>query len=91
MTSLPHPANNDEPEKFSWGRNQKILEWLTRLAQPGLSFDMLGQSFDRQEKTSVEQSSGSPLFDDWQTVSNLCGHAINDFIKCWRQPAPHRR
>ncbi len=80
MNSLPHPANNDEPEQFSWGRNQKILEWLTRLAQPGLSFDILGQSFDRQTKTSVEQSSGSPLFDDWQTVSNLCGHAINDFI-----------
>ncbi len=80
MSLLPHPANTDDPGSLMWGQNQKILEWLNRLAQPGLSFDTLGKPFNRQDKTSVEHTSGSPLFDDWQTIANICGHNINDFI-----------
>ncbi|HEU0118402.1 MAG TPA: hypothetical protein VFR09_07185 [Alphaproteobacteria bacterium] len=80
MNLLPHPANSDDPSQLAWGASPKILEWLSRLAQPGLSFETLGKPLDRQAKTSVEHGSGSPLFDDWQTISNLCGHNINDFI-----------
>ncbi|MFY9288055.1 MAG: hypothetical protein WAO98_06095, partial [Alphaproteobacteria bacterium] len=80
MNLLPHPANNDDPSALAWGQNQKILEWLARLAQPGLGLESLSRPLDRQTKTSVEQTSGSPLFDDWQTISNICGHNINDFI-----------
>jgi len=78
--SLHQPANNDEPLGYVSGQNQKILEWLGRMAQPGLAFESLGRPFNRQDKTSVEQTSGSPLFDDWQTIANICGYNISDFI-----------
>ncbi len=77
---MPRPANNDDPSIPSWGQNQRIIEWLGRLTQPGLSFESLGKPFDRQEKTPVALSGGSALFDDWQTIANICGHSIHDFI-----------
>jgi hypothetical protein len=79
MVALPTPANNDE-RGSEWGRNQKILEWLCRLAQPGFSFEALTQPLNRQQKATAGAGSGSILFDDWQTITNICGHAINDFI-----------
>ena len=79
MSLLPRPANNDDPSGLMWGQNQKILEWLSRLAQPGLSFDTLTEPLDRQEKTSVKHNSGSLLLDDWQTIASLCGYVTNDF------------
>ena len=81
LSLLPQPANTnrDDPGALAWGNNQKILEWLGRLAQPGLSLETLHRPFDRQDKTTVD-TTGSPLFDDWQTIANLCGHNISDFI-----------
>ncbi len=80
MNLLLHPANNDDPGAIAWGQNQKILEWLSRLAQSGLSFETLGQPFNRQDKTSVEQQGGMPLSDDWQTIANLCGYTGGDYM-----------
>jgi len=79
MTPLPRPANNDEPGSLGWGKNPKILEWLNRFAQSGLSFDTLAQPFDRKEKTSVGESSSAPLSDDWQAISTITGYSIGDF------------
>ena len=77
LIGLPPAANNDRPGA-TFGRSEKMLEWLCRLARPGLSFEDLARPFDLREK--VAAGGGSPLFDDWQTVANICGHAINDFI-----------
>lgn len=78
MNQLPKPANSDEPN-LDWGPNRKIIEWLSRMAQPGLSFESLIQPLNRQQKVSTS-SAGSPLSDDWQTVTAICGHAVNDFL-----------
>jgi hypothetical protein len=80
-----YPANVDDPvvfghEPLTKFDNPKIIAWLIRLAQPGLSFEALAQPFNRDDKMSVQCASGSPLFDDWQTIANLCGHALGDFI-----------
>lgn len=80
MSFLPHPANTDEPIIIGHEPNQKVLDWLNRLSRPGFSFDLLHSSFDRQDKVSVNEASGSLLLDDWQTIGALCGHAVNDLI-----------
>lgn len=87
MNLVSHPANSDDPTALAWGQNHKILEWLNRLTQPGLSFDTMNQPFDRQSKVSVDSSQGTPLLDDWQTVGQLCGHTIHDFAKA-QTPLP---
>jgi hypothetical protein len=79
IINLPPPANNDGPVA-RWHNRDNIPEWLRRLAQPGLSFEALTQPLNRQQKTSADAASGSPMFDDWQTIASICGHAINDFI-----------
>ena len=81
MNIVSHPANSDDPASLAWGQNQKIIEWLNRLTQPGLSFDSLNPSFDRQTKVSVTSSQGTPMMDDWQTVTQLCGHSSSDFME----------
>src|SRR5882672_1463602 len=68
------PANNDTPDLVPWSQNHKIFEWLSRLTQPGFSFNVLGDALAHHQKISVEQASGTPLFDDWQMVANICGH-----------------
>ncbi len=74
------PANHDGAYDPAWNRNQKILEWLSRLAEPGLSFENLDRPMDVHEKTSVEQTKGMSLSDDWQMVTNLCGYTAADFM-----------
>ena len=81
MAFLPANANSGQAIVPVWSRNPKILSWLTRLTQPGLSFNTLSQSFDRADKISVEQQGDALLFDDWQTVAALCGHGAADFIE----------
>lgn len=79
LSPLPAPANSDRPAQGPES-NRKILEWLSRLAQPGLAFESLAQPLTSEGETPASVPGGSPLFDDWQTIANLCGHAINDFI-----------
>jgi len=77
---VPVPANTDTPTE-RWNRsNAKVPEWLCRLAQPGLSFEALTLPLNRQQRVSADAAAGSPMFDDWQTIANICGHAINDFL-----------
>ncbi len=75
------PANNDDPGFAPNGRNRRILEWLTRLSQPGLSFQALGQPFDLRERIAVQPSNEAPLPDDWQTIASLCGYGCKDFAE----------
>jgi hypothetical protein len=80
MSFLPHPANSDYPPSASREPNQKVLEWLNRISRPGLALDLWGGSFDRRDKVTVGEVSGSPVLDDWQTIGALCGYAVNDLI-----------
>jgi hypothetical protein len=79
IVNLPLPANSDDRPGSLSGRKDNIPEWLRRLAQPGLSFEALTLPLDREQRMSAH-AAGSMLFDDWQIIANICGHAINDFI-----------
>jgi hypothetical protein len=80
MNLMPRPANNDEPViSTSWGQNQKVLAWLSRMSQEGVSFESLGKPLDYNDKTSVGQSAATHLADDWQMISAICGHTALDF------------
>lgn len=81
MNLMPRAANNDEPIiTTTWGQNQKVLAWLSRMSQAGLSFEALGKPLDYQDKTSVGQSAATHLPDDWQMISAICGYTNSDFI-----------
>ena len=51
------PANNDNPRPTSWGQNQKVLEWISRLTHGGP--ESYGDTF-HHNKLSVEVASGTP-------------------------------
>ncbi|MDR3425668.1 MAG: hypothetical protein P4M13_11455 [Alphaproteobacteria bacterium] len=72
---------NNEPEaNTATARSPRLLEWLARLTQPGLSLDHLPQPFDLQEKTSAAPIIKEPHIDDWNTIAHICGYAAKDFI-----------
>ncbi len=79
LNVLLHPAN-DLPSPLVREPNNKILDWLTRLSQPGLSFGALTQSFDRQDKASIGETTSALLLDDWQAVATLSGHSAGDLM-----------
>jgi len=79
IIGLPLPANSDMPAA-RWNTDELIPEWLRRFTQPGFLLENMGQPFNRQQRISADLAPGSPLFDDWQTITNICGHTINDFI-----------
>lgn len=85
MSFYPHPANSDDPigggsDLNPHDPNQRVMEWLNRLARSGLSLNLWNSSFDRQDKVTVNEASGSLLLDDWQTIGALCGYTVNDLI-----------
>ena len=73
MSILPRPANSDEPIIASWTPNQKVLEWLNRLAQPGLAFDLL--SLD-----------GQPLLDQPYTARRALLEQLELNGRHWQTP-----
>ena len=75
---IPLAANSDSP-LARWNQNNKVPDWLCRLAQPGLYFDTFTQPLNRNRKIAAELVLGAPLSDDWQSITNICGHSINDF------------
>ena len=79
LPGMPLPANTDTPAA-RWNRDERVPEWLCRLAQPGLFFDSFTQPLNRQQKIAADMVLGAPLSDDWQSISNICGHTVNDFI-----------
>jgi hypothetical protein len=72
-------ANGDTPLAAASARNPRLLEWLTRITQPGLSLDLLTQPFDIEDKASAAPSEKTPHTDDWHTISHICGHGPRDF------------
>ena len=74
------PANSDAQGAIVWEKNSKVLEWLARVAEPGLAFEALGIPLNPREKTPVEQTAGVSLSDDWQMITNLCGYTARDFM-----------
>jgi len=78
------PANDDKNLRDAlpgdWRQSDKLLEWLARFSRSGLSFASLNQSFDQNLKAAIDPAHGSGLADDWQTVANLCGYSVGDFV-----------
>jgi len=76
---LPNPANTDTPDPLLTS-DQKIIAWLFRSkAKPKgqLSVTDVRMADRYMGHTNVNESE-SP--DDWQIVTNLCGHTIQDFL-----------
>lgn len=61
-------------------RSPRLLEWLTRLTQPGFSLDLLAQPYDEQDKASAPAIK-EPHTDDWNTIAHICGHTMEDFLE----------
>ncbi|MBV8061924.1 MAG: hypothetical protein JO126_08960 [Alphaproteobacteria bacterium] len=75
------PANDDFFDPLaSTGKSEKVLEWLARLAQPGVAVNLLTQNIPPQGKAALAQMSGYEQQDDWQIICNLSGHSLNDFM-----------
>ena len=87
MNFVPQPANSDDPHALPWVQNQKILEWLNHLTQPGLSLDELTRPLDRQSKVSIGPTNTDNLIDDWQTIAHLSGYTADDYKKA-QAPLP---
>lgn len=72
------PANDDVFDPLAAGKSEKVLEWLARLAQPGVA-ELLNQNQPQNSKTSVPQAGAYEQQDDWQIICNLSGHSLSDF------------
>jgi hypothetical protein len=73
-------ANGDQQSTSASARSPRLLEWLTRLTQPGFSLDLLAQPFDTQEKTNIVPVGELPHADDWHAIAHICGHGPQDFV-----------
>jgi hypothetical protein len=76
---LPNPANTDDPDP-ALTSDQKIIAWLFRSkAKPKGQLSITDVRLaDRYLGRADTNGTESP--DDWQIVTNLCGHSVNDFI-----------
>lgn len=58
-------------------RSPRLLAWLAKLTRPDFSIDLLAEPLEIQEKPL--SPSFKPHSDDWNIVSHLCGHSMEDF------------
>lgn len=78
VSRLPRPANTDEPLP-SLSPDQKIMAWLfrstvkTHSADPQKDYVAADGFYDLMDRPPSSR-------DDWHTVTNLCGHPVDDFI-----------
>jgi hypothetical protein len=81
MNVRQKPANtNGEQPSTASARSPRLLEWLTRLTQPGFSLDLLTQPFDANEKATAIPAGEIPHTDDWHSIAHICGYGPQDFI-----------
>jgi len=73
-------ANNDTLPHESSSRSMRLLEWLTKVTQPGFSLDSLTRPSDLQAKTAATPIGELPHLDDWHAIAHICGHSLQDFI-----------
>lgn len=73
---LPSPANSDAPFP-SLSPDQKVMAWLFRLAMKNRSQEA---SLSLTESISELLEVPAGCKDDWHTISNICGHSVEDFI-----------
>lgn len=73
-------ANNDNGANTASARSPRLLEWLSRLTQPGFSLDLLTQPYNQLDKSSATPIGEHPQTGDWHVVAHICGHTPQDFI-----------
>lgn len=61
-------------------RSMRLLEWLTKITQPGFSLDSLTRPSDLHGKTAAAPIGELPHADDWCAIAHICGHSLQDFI-----------
>lgn len=85
-SSLPEPANNDDPAKPQATSDQRILSWLFRFSprkkhNPPTNKELLSQAmepFERSRRFLTERAR-KPV-DDWQTVAQIMGVNVEDLV-----------
>lgn len=89
MGSLPEPANSDEAHPHL-SSDQKIVAWLFRMTSAkadehveahraaAMAQHDKASTFERNRRFLIERAR-EPL-DDWQTVANISGHTVQDFM-----------
>lgn len=78
--SLPSPANTDTPAP-PLTSDQKIIAWLFRTKSKAHSRLSVTDVRLANRYIGHSSSQGAISNDDWQTVTNLCGHPLEDFIE----------
>ena len=75
-------ANNDTSisAPVATARSPRLLEWLTRLTQPGFSLDLLAQPFDLHAEHTPTSVTKDPHIDDWNMIAHICGYTLEDFL-----------
>ncbi len=75
-------ANNDTSTNapVATARSPRLLEWLTRLTQPGFSLDQIAQPFDLREEHATTSITKDPRIDDWNMIAHICGYTLEDFF-----------
>lgn len=80
---LPRHAANANDLTAS-ARSPRLLEWLARLTQPGMTLDLLTldklrEPPSRADKIDIAPPRPQPDGDDWNAVANICGYGAADF------------
>jgi hypothetical protein len=68
---------NDAPAQHPHG--SRLLEWLNRLTDPGVTLADLNEPVDFQAKVPATEVDTSPHREDWLAVAHICGYAQSDF------------
>ncbi|MDR3450419.1 MAG: hypothetical protein P4M15_11870 [Alphaproteobacteria bacterium] len=79
MNLRQKPANDDLHTDDGIGlsaRSPRLLEWLSRLTQPGFALDLLNAPIEKAKATTPSDPAHR---DDWQAVAHICGYSQQDF------------
>jgi hypothetical protein len=79
MNLRQKPANMNGGQANAAARSTRLLEWLTRLTQPGLSIDSLTSPYTEDERLEAIPAAELPHSDDWHAIAHICGYGPQDF------------
>lgn len=69
---------NDAPSEQPHG--SRLLEWLSRLTNPGVTLADINEPVDFLAKVPASEVDSAPHREDWLAVANVCGHSEADFV-----------
>lgn len=74
-------APNPDPAEVAHAgaRSPLLLDWLTRLTNSGFSTDLLSLPLPLLSPKAPSRVEPETHVEDWNAVSDLCGHSVEDF------------